>query len=102
MKTATTKNGRGRSVKTAAQKQFTKEMLSFVCPIIRAKRNELGFTQREMADKLDMTEGAYANMESYKATSLSGIETLYRFFKVLNISFSMQIDGKEIDIMKLI
>lgn len=58
------------------------------CERVKARRKELGLTQVQMAERLGMTQGAYAQIES--GSHAPGFHQLYR------LSFALEIDLREL------
>jgi transcriptional regulator with XRE-family HTH domain len=50
---------------------------------IRRRRSELGMTQKELAERLDITQGALSDIENGKRSP--GIKSIADFSEILNI-----------------
>lgn len=56
-------NKRGRKTETLEDKQFRTEFLDWFCATLKARRNELKLTQRDVAAELKVNRFAYQQIE---------------------------------------
>ena len=58
-----------------------------ICAIVE-RRNSLGFSQRDLAQKCGMPQSSVARIESYKM--IPGIDTLLKMMKPLGLTLSVK------------
>lgn len=85
MKTEKTKRGKGKPGRTPEEILNDKQFAEFIGSIVEKKREELGFSEREMAEKLDVCASAY-NQIKHGFTAVSHTRAA-RIFKAIGVRY---------------
>ncbi|MBA4823879.1 helix-turn-helix transcriptional regulator [Pantoea ananatis] len=78
---------------------YTVKTLSQLRPLLIAFRKEKGLTQKDISERLGVTQQTYARMEANPASA--GIERLYRVLTLLGVEINLSSEASSSDVERM-